>query len=262
LDELGYSLQSNRKTREGGSHVDRDAQFAHINRQVRVFQERGQPVVSVDTKKKELVGDFKDAGREWQPEGAPEEVRMYDFRDKRLGKVIPRGVYDVTWDEGWVSVGVDHDTARFAAETLHRWWQEMGSLAYPEATRLLITADSGGSNSRRSRLWKVSVQDLADLLGLPITVCHFPPGTSKWNPIEHRMFCHITQNWRGRPLVSRGVVVNLIGQTTTRTGFEIQAEVDTHSYETGIKVTDEELAAVRITRDEFHGEWNYTISPR
>ena len=262
LDELGYSLQSDRKTREGGSHVDRDAQFAHINRQVRVFQEQGEPVVSVDTKKKELVGDFKNAGQEWQPEGTPEEVRMYDFKDKRLGKAIPRGVYDLTWDEGWVSVGVDHDTARFAAETLHRWWQEMGSLTYPEATRLLITADSGGSNSRRSRLWKVSVQDLADLLGLPITVCHFPPGTSKWNPIEHRMFCHITQNWRGRPLVSRGVVVNLIGHTTTRTGLEIQAEVDPHSYETGIKVTDEELAAVRITRDAFHGEWNYTISPR
>jgi Rhodopirellula transposase DDE domain len=262
LKALGYSLQSNRKTREGGSHADRDAQFAHISGQVRAFQERGQPVVSVDTKKKELVGDFKNAGREWQPTGAPEEVRIYDFPDKRLGKVIPRGVYDVTWDEGWVSVGIDHDTAPFAAETLRRWWQEMGSLAYPEATSLLITADSGGSNSRRSRLWKVSVQELADLLGLPISVCHFPPGTSKWNPIEHRMFCHITQNWRGRPLVSRGVVVNLIGHTTTRTGLEIQAELDTNSYESGIKVTDEELATVRITRDKFHGEWNYTISPR
>jgi Rhodopirellula transposase DDE domain len=262
LHDLGYSLQGNRKTREGRSHADRDAQFAHINRQVRSFQEQGQPVVSVDTKKKELVGDFKNAGREWQPEGAPEEVRMYDFADKRLGKVIPRGVYDPTWDEGWVSVGVDHDTARFAAETLRRWWEEMGSQAYPGATRLLITADSGGSNGIRSRLWKVAVQDLADLLGFPISVCHFPPGTSKWNQIEHRMFCHITQNWRGRPLVSRAVVVNLIGNTTTRTGLEIQAELDTHSYPTGIKVTDEELAAVRITRDEFHGEWNYTISPR
>jgi hypothetical protein len=262
LHDLGYSLQGNRKTREGRSHADRDAQFAHINRQVRSFQEQGQPVVSVDTKKKEWVGDFKNAGREWQPEGAPEEVRMYDFADKRLGKVIPRGVYDPTWDEGWVSVGVDHDTARFAAETLRRWWEEMGSQAYPGATRLLITADSGGSNGIRSRLWKVAVQDLADLLGFPISVCHFPPGTSKWNQIEHRMFCHITQNWRGRPLVSRAVVVNLIGNTTTRTGLEIQAELDTHSYPTGIKVTDEELAAVRITRDEFHGEWNYTISPR
>ena len=262
LHDLGYSLQANRKTREGGSHADRDAQFAHINRQVRTFQEQGQPVVSVDTKKKELVGDFKNAGREWQPEGAPEEVRMYDFADKRLGKVIPRGVYDLTWDEGWVSVGVDHDIARFAAETLRRWWEEMGSQAYPEATRLLITADSGGSNGSRSRLWKVAVQDLADLLGFPISVCHFPPGTSKWNQIEHRMFCHLTQNWRGRPLVSRAVVVNLIGNTTTRTGLEIQAELDTNSYQTGIQVTDEELAAVRITRDEFHGEWNYTISPR
>jgi DDE family transposase len=262
LKDLGYSLQGNRKTREGSSHADRDAQFGYINRQVCASQEQGQPVVSVDTKKKELVGDFKNAGREWQPEGAPEEVRMYDFKDKRLGKVIPRGVYDVTWDEGWVSVGVDHDTAPFAAETLRRWWQEMGSLVYPGATRLLITADSGGSNSRRSRLWKVSVQDLADLLGFPISVCHFPPGTSKWNPIEHRMFCQITQNWRGRPLVSRGVVVNLIGNTTTQAGFQIQAELDTNSYETGIKVTDEELAAVRIRRDTFHGEWNYTISPR
>jgi hypothetical protein len=262
LDDLGYSLQANRKTREGGSHADRDAQFEHINRQVRTSQGQGQPVVSVDTKKKELVGDFKNAGREWQPEGAPEEVRMYDFADKRLGKVIPRGVYDLTWDEGWVGVGVDHDTARFAAETLRRWWEEMGSQAYPEATRLLITADSGGSNGSRSRLWKVAVQDLADLLGFPISVCHFPPGTSKWNQIEHRMFCHITQNWRGRPLVSRAVVVNLIGNTTTRTGLEIQAELDTHSYKTGIQVTDEELAAVRIMRDEFHGEWNYTISPR
>jgi hypothetical protein len=262
LQDLGYSLQANRKTREGRSHADRDAQFEHINRQVRSFQEQGQPVVSVDTKKKELVGDFKNPGREWQPEGAPEEVRTYDFADKRLGKVIPRGVYDLTWDEGWMSVGVDHDTARFAAETLRRWWEEMGLQAYPEATRLLITADSGGSNSSRSRLWKVAVQDLADLLGLPISVCHFPPGTSKWNQIEHRMFCHITQNWRGRPLVSRAVVVNLIGNTTTRTGLEIQAELDTHSYQTGIKVTDEELAAVRITRNEFHGEWNYTISPR
>jgi DDE family transposase len=262
LHDLGYSLQANRKTREGSSHADRDAQFEHINRQVRTFQEPGQPVVSVDTKKKELVGDFKNAGHEWQPEGAPEEVRMYNFADKRLGKVIPRGVYDMTWDEGWVSVGVDHDTARFAAETLRRWWEEMGSQAYPEATKLLITADSGGSNGSRSRLWKVAIQDLADLLGFPISVCHFPPGTSKWNQIEHRMFCHITQNWRGRPLVSRAVVVNLIGNTTTRTGLEIQAELDTHSYEIGIKVTDEELAAVRITRDEFHGEWNYTISPR
>jgi hypothetical protein len=262
LHELGYSLQALRKTREGGSHPDRDAQFRHINRQVIAFQERGQPVVSVDTKKKELVGDFKTAGQEWQPEGAPEEARMYDFKDKHLGKVIPRGVYDLTWNEGWVSVGVDHDTAQFAAETLRRWWQAMGSEVYPGAQGLLITADSGGSNSRRSRLWKVAIQELADLLGFAISVCHFPPGTSKWNPIEHRMFSHLTQNWRGRPLVSRAVIVDLIGHTTTRAGLEIEAELDTGTYKKGIKVTDDELAAVRLTRDDFHGEWNYTISPK
>src|SRR3954471_9234233 len=262
LHELGYSLQAPRKTREGGGHPDRDAQFRHINRQVIAFQERGQPVISVDTKKKELVGDFKNAGREWQPEGRPEEARIYDFPDKHLGKVIPRGVYDLTLDEGWVSVGVDHDTAQFAAETLRRWWQEMGSQVYADAEGLLITADSGGSNSRRSRLWKVAIQELADLLGFPISVCHFPPGTSKWNKIEHRMFSHITQNWRGRPLVSRAVVVNLIGQTTTETGLEVRAELDPGHYQKGIKVKDDELAAVRITRDEFHGEWNYTISPK
>jgi hypothetical protein len=261
LHDLGYSLQALRKTREGGSHPDRDAQFRHINHQVIAFQGQGQPVVSVDTKKKELVGDFKNAGREWQPGGTPEEVRVYDFKDKQLGKAIPRGVYDLTWDEGWVSVGVDHDTAQFAAETLLRWWQEMGSQVYPEAARLLITADSGGSNGSRSRLWKVVIQGLADLLGFPISVCHFPPGTSKWNQIEHRMFSHLTQNWRGRPLVSRAVIVELIGQTTTRTGLEIQAELDTGAYKKEIKITDNELAAVRITRDDFHGEWNYTISP-
>src|SRR5256714_4742829 len=262
LHDLGYSLQGLRKTREGGSHPDRDAQFRHINRQVVAFQERGQPVVSVDTKKKELVGDFKTAGQEWQPEGAPEEARMYDFKDKHLGKVIPRGVYDLTWDQGWVSVGVDHDTAQFAAEALRRWWQEMGSEVYPGAQGLLITADSGGSNSRRSRLWKVAIQELADLLGFAISVCHFPPGASKWNQIEHRMFSHLTQNWRGRPLVSRAAIVHLIGHTTTEAGLEIEAELDTGTYKTGMKGTDAELAAVRITRDSFHGEWNYTISPK
>src|SRR3954453_9332307 len=262
LHELGDSLQALRKTRGSGSHPDRDAQFRPINRQVIAFQERGQPVVSVDTKKKELVGDFKNAGREWQPEGRPEGARIYDFPDKHLGKVIPRGVYDLTWDEGWVSVGVDHDTAQFAAETLRRWWQEMGSQVYADAEGLLITADSGGSNSSRSRLWKVAIQELADLLGFPISVCQFPPGTSKWNQIEHRMFSHLTRNWRGRPLESRAVVVNLIGQTTTREGLEVRAELDTGLYKKGIKVKDDELAAVRITRDEFHGEWNYTISPK
>ena len=262
LHDLGYSLQALRKTLPSGSHPDRDAQFRHINRQVIAFQGRGQPVVSVDTKKKELVGDFKVPGREWQPAERPGEVRIYDFEDKRLGKVIPRGVYDVTWDEGWVSVGVDHDTAQFAAETLRRWWHEMGSQVYSEAEGLLITADSGGSNSSRSRLWKVSIQGLADLLGFPISVCHFPPGTSKWNKIEHRMFSHLTQNWRGRTLESREVVVNLIGQTTTREGLEVRAELDTGHYKRGIKVSDDELGGVRIARDEFHGEWNYTISPK
>jgi hypothetical protein len=261
LHDLGYSLQALRKTLASGSPPDRDAQFRHINRQVTAFQGRGQPVVSVDTKKKELVGDFKVPGREWQPAGRPGEVRIYDFEDKRLGKVIPRGVYDLTWDEGWVSVGVDHDTAQFAGETLRRWWQEMGSQVYCEADGLMITADSGGSNSSRSRLWKVAIQELADLLGFPISVCHFPPGTSKWNKIEHRMFSRLTQNWRGRPLESREVVVNLIGQTTTRAGLEVRAELDTGRYKKGIRVTDDELREVRIARDEFHGEWNYTISP-
>lgn len=262
LQESGYSLQANRKTREGASHPDRDAQFEYIAGRVRAFQRRGQPVVSVDTKKKELVGDFKNGGREWQPEGEPEEVRCKDFKDKALGKVAPYGVYDLTADEGWVSVGIDHDTAEFAIESLRRWWSKMGVWVYPRATEWLVMADGGGSNGVRCRLWKVALQGLADEIGLRISVCHFPPGTSKWNKIEHRMFCHIPENWRGRPLVSRAVVVNLIGSTTTRTGLRIKAELDTNSYELGLKVTDEELAAVEITRSEFHGEWNYTISPR
>jgi hypothetical protein len=262
LQATGYNLQVNRKTREGDSHPDRDAQFEHIASQVRSFQRRGQPVVSVDTKKKELVGDFKNAGREWQPEGSPEEVRSKDFKDKELGKVAPYGVYDQTADEGWVSVGIDHDTAEFGTETLRRWWSHMGIRVYPRATGLLVTADAGGSNSHRSRLWKVALQRLADELRLRITVCHFPPGTSKWNKIEHRMFCHITENWRGRPLVSRAVVVNLIGNTKTKTGLRINAELDTNTYKTGLKVTDEEFASIKITRSEFHGDWNYTILPR
>jgi Rhodopirellula transposase DDE domain len=262
LHDLGYSLQANRKTREGSSHPDRNAQFEHINARVRAFQRRGQPVVSVDSKKRELIGDFKNAGREWQPTGAPEEVRTKDFPDKRLGKVTPSGVYDVTRNEGWVSVGIDHNTAQFATETIRRWWREMGCRAYPKAEELLILADAGGSNSSRSRLWKVSLQTLADALGLRISVCHFPPGTSKWNKIDHRMFCHITQNWRGRPLRSRALVVSLIGSTTTKTGLHIEAELDSSSYETGIEVSDEELAALQIRKDEFHGDWNYTITPR
>ena len=258
----GYSLQSNRKTKEGGSHPDRDEQFDYINRRVRDFQRHGQPVISVDTKKKELVGDFKNAGREWRPAGCPEEVRIHDFKDKELGKAIPYGVYDLTSDQGWVSVGIDHDTARFAAETVRRWWKEMGMAAYPGARRLLVTADSGGSNGSRSRLWKVALQELADEIGLRISVCHFPPGTSKWNKIEHRMFCHITGNWRGRPLRSLEIAVNLIGNTTTRSGLRIKAELDPGAYPTGIEVSDEELAAVRLRAARFHGDWNYMISPR
>jgi hypothetical protein len=222
LSDWGYSLQANRKTKEGQDHPDRDDQFEHINRRVRDFQRDAQPVVSVDAKKKELVGDFRNPGREWYPRGRPEEVRAKDFVDKELGKAIPEGVYDLSRNEGWVSVGVDHDTAEFAAESIRRWWQEMGSRAYPRARRLLITADAGGSNSYRTRLWKVELQGLSDDLGLRISVCHFPPGTSKWNKIEHRMFCHITQNWRGRPLRSRAIVVNLIGHTTTKAGANRQ----------------------------------------
>jgi Rhodopirellula transposase DDE domain len=261
LSDWGYSLQANRKTKEGRDHPDRDAQFEYIAQQVRTFQAEGQPVISVDAKKKELIGDFRNPGREWQRRGHPEEVRTKDFRDKQLGKAIPDGVYDLSRNEGWVSVGVDHDTAEFAVTSIRRWWQEMGSAVYPRARRLLITADAGGSNGYRTRLWKVELQGLADALGLRITVCHFPPGTSKWNKIEHRMFCYITKNWRGKPLRSRGIVVNLIGNTTTKAGLQIQAELDTNAYRTGIKVSDEELAAVRLQKAPFHGEWNYTITP-
>jgi Rhodopirellula transposase DDE domain len=262
LEALNYSLQAHRKTKEGRTHRDRDAQFEHMNQQVRAFQKRGQPVVSVDTKKKELIGDFKNAGREWQPRGHPVEVRMKDFVDKQLGKGIPYGVYDLTANTGWVSVGIDHDTARFAAESLRRWWQQMGARVYPKAKELLVTADAGGSNGYRIRLWKVALQELADAIGLRITVCHFPPGTSKWNKIEHRMFCHITENWRGKPLVSRAVIVNLIGSTKTRAGLTIKAELDENAYPTGLKVSDEALAAIRLKPDKFHGDWNYTILPR
>jgi len=261
LHAADYSLQGNRKTREGTAHPDRNAQFAHINACVRDYQERAQPVISVDTKKKELVGDFKNGGREWQPLGQPEQVRVHDFMDKQLGKAIPYGVYDITGNEGWVSVGIDHDTARFAAEAIRRWWHKMGSPRYRAARGLLLTADGGGSNGSRSRLWKVALQDLAADVGLPIQVCHFPPGTSKWNKIEHRMFSHITQNWRGRPLVSHEVIVNLITNTATQKGLLIQAELDTGTYPTGLKVSDEELARVNLITDDFHGDWNYTIAP-
>ena len=262
LRQLKYRLHALRKTTEGASHPDRDAQFKPINATVTTFQERGQPVVSVDAKKKELVGDFKNGGREWQPEGQPEPVRVHDFPDKVLGKVTPYGVFDVTANQGWVSVGTDHDTAAFAVDTVQRWWEQMGAPTYPGATELLVMADGGGSNSSRGRLWKVELQRLADATGLRVQVCHYPPGTSKWNKIEHGMFCHITQNWRGRPLVSHEVIVELIGQTTTETGLRIQAELNPKPYPTGITVSDAALAAVRLEPATFHGEWNYTIVPR
>jgi hypothetical protein len=262
LHDLGYSLQANRKTKEGGTHPDRNAQFEYINAQVQAFQQRGQPVVSVDAKKKELVGEFKNGGREWCPQGQPVAVRVHDFVDPQLGKAIPYGVYDVTANTGWVSVGIDHDTAEFAVETLRRWWRHMGAPTYPKARALLITADGGGSNGSRCRLWKVTLQHLADELGLRITVCHFPPGTSKWNKIEHRLFSHIAINWRGQPRTSLTVIVNLIAHTTTRQGLSIQADLDTNHYPTGIRVSDQQLAAVNLKRAEFHGNWNYTIYPR
>jgi hypothetical protein len=261
LHHLTYRLHALRKTTEGAAHPDRDAQFRHISATVRAFQAQGQPVVSIDAKKKELVGDFKNGGREWQPQGQPERVRVHDFPDKTLGKVTPYGVFDLTANQGWVSVGTDHDTATFAVDTVQRWWEQMGAPLYAGATDLLITADGGGSNSSRSRLWKVELQRLADATGLRVHVCHFPPGTSKWNKIEHGMFCHITQNWRGRPLVSHEVVVALIGHTTTAKGLRIQAELNPGTYPTGTEVSDAELATVRLERDAFHGDWNYTIVP-
>jgi hypothetical protein len=262
LHELGYSLQANRKTKEGAAHPDRNAQFEYLNAQVQEFQARGQPVVSVDTKKKELIGEFKNGGREWCPHGEPTAVLVHDFADPALGKAIPYGVYDLTANAGWVSIGIDHDTAEFAVETLRRWWRYMGSPLYPQATTLLITADGGGSNGSRRRLWKVALQRLADELGMGITVCHFPPGTSKWNKIEHRMFSHISLNWRGQPLTSLDVIVNLIAHTTTQQGLYIEAALDTNPYPTGIVVSDQELAAVSLQRANFHGDWNYTITPR
>lgn len=261
LHELDYRLQAHRKTKEGAHHPDRDAQFKHINSQVQAFQKRGQPVISVDTKKRELLGDFKQKGREWRPKGQPRKVRVHDFEDKQLGHAIPYGVYDLTHNQGWVSVGIDHDTAEFAVETIRHWWYEMGQELYPAARELLVTADAGGSNGSRPRLWKVALQQLATETGLQITVCHFPPGTSKWNKIEHRMFCHITQNWSGTPLVSRTVIVNLIGNTKTATGLRIKAKLDLNTYPKGIKITDAEIAAINLEKDKFHGEWNYTISP-
>jgi DDE family transposase len=261
LHDLGYRLQAPRKQREGKQHPDRDAQFQYIAARTEAFQRRGQPVVSVDTKKKELVGDFQPRGREWQPAYQPEEVRVHDFQDPALGKAIPYGVYDVTHDVGWVSVGIDHDTAEFAVAALRQWWRRLGQAMYPRARELLVAADSGGSNGSRNRLWKWALQQFADETGLRVTVCHYPPGTSKWNQIEHRLFCHITQNWRGRPLVSRQVIVSLIGTTKTAAGLTVQAALDTNAYPLGVKVTEAQYATINLHRAGFQGDWNYTITP-
>jgi DDE family transposase len=261
LRELGYSCQANRKTREGTSHPDRDAQFAHINTIVQAAMVAGQPAISVDTKKKELVGDFKNSGRELRPKGQPEPVRVHDFELPGLGKVAPYGVYDLAANAGWVSVGVDADTAAFAVESIRRWWQPLGRARYPEAQRLVITADCGGSNGVRVRLWKRELQRFANETGLAVTVAHLPPGTSKWNRVEHRLFAYISQNWRGKPLISHQVIVQLIGATTTQTGLTVRCELDANCYPKGVKVTNAEMAALAIERDPFHGEWNYTISP-
>jgi hypothetical protein len=263
LAALDYSLQGTRKTLEGAAHPDRDAQFRYINRCVKVFQRARQPVISVDAKKKELVGQFANRGRDYQPKGQPEHVHTHDFPDKELGKICPYGVYDPTHNHGWVSVGIDHDTAQFAVASIRRWWWQMGKVAYPHARALLITADGGGSNASRNRLWKVELQKLADEIGVAIYVRHFPPGTSKWNTIEHRMFSHITENWRGRPLISHEVVVNLIGHTTTNTGLTMQAALDKNTYPIGIKVGKEEMKRLNLSPAKFHGkDWNYAIKPR
>lgn len=263
LEHLGYSLQGTRKVQEGATHPDRNAQFAYLNAQVKAFQQAGQPVVSVDAKKKELVGEFANKGREYRLKGQPPPVRVYDFADDELGKVCPYGVYDLTRNQGSVSVGIDHDTAQFAVESLRRWWYQMGGQVYPQANRLLITADGGGSNASRNRLWKVELQRLADETGLTISVCHFPPGTSKWNKIEHRMFCHITENWRGKPLTNHEVIVQLIGNTTTTAGLTIQAGLDPGRYPTGIKVSAQQMQTLNLCRADFHGQdWNYSIAPR
>jgi hypothetical protein len=262
LHDLGYSLQANSKTREGSSHPDRNAQFEYLNRKVKRQLRNQQPAISVDTKKKELVGDFKNNGRELRPAGNPEQVRVHDFIIPELGRANPYGIYDIAHNTGWVSVGMDHDTAAFAVETIRRWWHGMGHDFYPHATDLLITADSGGSNGSRVRLWKLELQKLADETGLNIKVCHLPPGTSKWNKIEHRLFSFISQNWRGKPLISHEVIVNLIAATTTTAGLLIHSEIDAKTYPAGVKVSDKELSEINIHRDKFHGDWNYCIKPR
>lgn len=261
LIEMGYSLQANRKTHEGSNHPDRDRQFEHINQQVQNFQKENQPVISVDTKKKELVGNFKNNGQEWMEKGHPEKVNVYDFPEKKKGKAIPYGVYDIKENKAWVSVGTDSDTSEFAVETIRRWWKFMGAYCYPNAKKILITADGGGSNGTRVRLWKAELQRFADETGMEISVCHFPPATSKWNKIEHRLFSQITKNWRGRPLVSHEVIVNLIENTKTKTGLEVKCGIDRNKYQKGIKISDEEFKKIRIKRNDFHGDWNYTICP-
>jgi hypothetical protein len=261
LHQNKFSLQANRKTREGESHPDRNAQFNHLNESVRAALAAGEPVISVDTKKKELVGDFKNAGRDWRPQGRPEEVRVHDFLIKGLGRAVPYGIYDLACNAGWVSVGMSSDTSAFAVQTIRRWWQEVGQRRYPHATRLTITCDGGGSNGSRVRLWKRELQRLADELGIAITVHHLPPGTSKWNKIEHRLFAFVSMNWKARPLVSYRVIVDLIGATTTDTGLTVRCELDSNAYAKGIVVSDHEMAGLNITRDAFHGEWNYTIHP-
>jgi|SRR5450755_937683 len=261
LKAKGYSLQANKKTREGAQHPDRDAQFAHINQTVSEALTAGEPVISVDAKKRELVGDFKAVGREFQPKGKPVEVRGHDFKDKDLGHAIPYGVHDLTAEEGWVSVGITSDTASFAVNSMISWWEHLGQDRYPSARTLTITADSGGSNNPRTRLWRYELQRLADTTGLSIRVCHFPPGTSKWNKIEHRMFSFVSLNWRGKPLESLEMIINLIAGTTTSTGLKLYAQLDQREYERGIDITDEQLASVNITRHTFHGDWNYTVTP-
>ncbi len=261
LYRAGFSLQANRKAREGTSHPDRDAQFHYIHRQVQRCQKSGEPVISVDTKKKELVGDFKNPGRQWRPKGEPQRVRVHDFLMPTKGKAIPYGVYDLTQNAGWVNLGIDHDTARFAVRSIRRWWQIMGRTRYPRAASLLITADSGGSNGARNRLWKWALQQFADKTGLSITVCHFPPGTSKWNKIEHRLFSYISMNWKGRPLVSLAVIVSLIAATQTESGLRIRCELDKGQYPKGEKITEVQMNAINIHRHRFHGDWNYTIHP-
>ena len=261
LHDLGYSLQANKKTLEGQQHPDRNAQFEHINAQAQNFLERGQPVISVDTKKKELVGDFKDGGLEWQPKGEPVPARVHDFVDKTLGKAIPYGIYDIGRKDAWVNVGVDHDTAEFAVASIERWWIMMGRKSYPDATELLITADGGGSNGSRNRLWKVSLQSFADKMGLSVSVCHLPPGTSKWNKIEHRLFSQISQNWRGRPLVNHETIVNLIAATTNDGGLRVRAKLERRAYQAGISIPKRTMQQLQLDRDTFHGEWNYTIRP-